>query len=636
MSKISGLSLCALLLASLPIAAQSQPVSVSPASGSGHSQTFTITATEPAGATSIDWTILMINSVFDGETGCWISYNNVVKAAYLNIGGSEWVAIPDGLSLENSRCSVRLTSASESGNNLQLSFDISFRSGAVGAQKMWAAMFSQSEKGEYRQIGEWTAPPPAAVPDFSYTLGPDFLTLTAGQSVTLNFSAGTLNGYSGIVSISALPLGNPDGVTVTTPAPFDVSMNHPVFGGVTIHTSTSTPHIDNLTIYFTFSDGSIQHTAPVKVFINAASGPPAPTVSARYTTLAGPSSMFIVTATDPSGYAAINSVNLLINTAVDGRNACWLNYSPIAGTGGGVLSLASDDASDWSASMPISDTNNFPAIIQNTQCFTGGAGPVTVSASGNTITLSIALTLTPGFRGTKDIYARASNIQGGDSGYRQQGQITLAGGTAPDFVIGLAPGPQTVTGADTATWTLSITGHDGYHGVPSVSIAGLPPNSTLTPPAVIGEGQSTTFSVTTTDDTPAGSYPLTVTAVDGLASHSARVTLNVQNEGIPEVDASPISGSGPSYNLSFTASSPAGSPEPAGMTILINSSVDGRHACWLHFDGQTTLASDDGLAWAQASNGQSQNSQCGIFNVVDASAGSTLAFEVNPWGETRS
>jgi hypothetical protein len=568
----------------------------------------------------------MINSVFDGGTGCWISYNNAAKAAYLNIGGYEWVAIPDGLSLENSRCSVRLISASESGNNLQLSYDISFRSGAVGEQKMWAAMFSPSERGDYRQIGAWTAPPPAADPDFSFTLGPGALTLTAGKSATLNFSAGALNGYSGTVAISALPLGNPAGVTVDTPAPFDISVNHPVFGGVTIHTSTSTPPMDNLTIYFTFSDGTIQHTWPVKVFINAATAPPAPTVSARYTTLAGPSSMFIVTATDPSGYAAINGVNLLINTAVDGRNACWLNYSPIAGTDGGILSLASDDASDWSASMPISSTNNFPAIIQNTQCFTGGAGPVTVSASGNTITLSIALTLTPSFRGTKNIYAQASNIQGGDSGYGEQGQITLAGGTAPDFLIELAPGPQTVTGACTTTWTLSITGREGYNGTPSVSIDGLPPNSTLTPPAVIGAGQSTTFSVTTTDDTPAGSYPLTVTAVDGLASHSARVTLNVQNEGVPQVQASPIAGSGPSYNLSFTASSPAGSPAPAGMTILINSSVDGRHACWLYFDGQTTLASDDGTAWAQASNGQLQNSQCGISNVVDASAGSTLAF----------
>jgi hypothetical protein len=173
---------------------------------------------------------------------------------------------------------------------------------------------------------------------------------------------------------------------------------------------------------------------------------------------------------------------------------------------------------------------------------------------------------------------------------------------------------------------LSITGREGYNGTPSISITGLPPGSTLTPPAVIGDGQSTTFSVTTTGDTPAGSYPLTVTATDGLASHSARVTLTVQHEGIPEVDASPILGTGPTVNLTFTAFSPGGAPAPSGMTILINSSVDGRHACWLHFDHQMTLASEDGLAWAQASNGQLQNSQCGISNVVDASAGSTLGF----------
>jgi hypothetical protein len=149
MTKSCSLPLfCAFFMAAVPIAsAQSQPVAVSPSSGSGHSQTFTVTASDPAGADSIAWTILMINSVFDGETGCWISYNNVAKAAYLNVGGYEWVAIPDGLSLENSRCSVRLASASESGNDLTLSFNVSFRSAVTGSQRIWGGHVLAVAKG---------------------------------------------------------------------------------------------------------------------------------------------------------------------------------------------------------------------------------------------------------------------------------------------------------------------------------------------------------------------------------------------------------------------------------------------------------------------------------------------------------
>jgi hypothetical protein len=102
----------------------------------------------------------------------------------------------------------------------------------------------------------------------------------------------------------------------------------------------------------------------------------------------------------------------------------------------------------------------------------------------------------------------------------------------------------------------------------------------------------------------------------------------VQKSGIPQLTASPILGPGPTFNFTFSASSPDGFPPPTGMTILINSSVDGRHACWLHFDGQLTLASDDGAAWAVASGSQVQNSQCQISNVVDVSSGSSLGVSV--------
>jgi hypothetical protein len=440
----------------------------------------------------------------------------------------------------------------------------------------------------------------------------------------------SLNGYSGNVQLAASPWTAPPGLTVTSSGTNGNSIFVPAggtgYGSIQASTTVSTTPGD-VTIAANLWDGTLLQTATATLTIAKPASVPAPTVSATMTTIFGPSKSFVVKATDLNGYAAITGVDLLINTTLNGQNACWLNYTP-GQNGSGTLSLASDDASTWT-SMTLPIALGATTQPQNTQCAIGG-GSITVSGSGNTLTLSIAITISPALSGSMTMYAWAGDAEA-NSGYQNVGSFTLTGETGPDFQVGFTPGPQTVTPGAQASWQVSIAGLDNYTGTPNISVTGLPPDSTLNlASTAVSAGQSTTFSVATAADTPAGWYPLTITATDGLLTHTASIPLMVQSSGLPVLSPvySPTSANSP-VTLHYAATSPSGAA-PGGMNVLIANSVDGRHACWFYFNGQLSLASDDGSAWLVAdSNGNAANSQCSVHLVSTDSQSGELGMWIN-------
>jgi uncharacterized membrane protein len=98
----------------------------------------------------------------------------------------------------------------------------------------------------------------------------------------------------------------------------------------------------------------------------------------------------------------------------------------------------------------------------------------------------------------------------------------------------------------------------------------LPSGATATfnPTTVTGSGSST-LSVNTSSSTPAGSYPLTITATSGSLTHTAQVTMVVADFSIA---ASPSSqtvsgGSRTTFTVSVTALGP--------FSAVVNFSVSG-------------------------------------------------------------
>jgi hypothetical protein len=138
----------------------------------------------------------------------------------------------------------------------------------------------------------------------------------------------------------------------------------------------------------------------------------APTVvSATPTSGNGRSETLTLSYADGNGFTDIAGAGAMINATFNGVNACWFYYDRASNT----LSLASDSTTTWTALPPRGS-------VQNSQCTISSA---IASGSGNTFNLTIAITYTRAFAGTKTIYGYVQNKAGLSSGYQPSGSWTI-------------------------------------------------------------------------------------------------------------------------------------------------------------------------------------------------------------------
>jgi hypothetical protein len=139
------------------------PVSVTPSSGSGSSQTFAFAFSDPSGYAAISSVSIVINSALSGVSGCYLLYYRASKALYLaNDTGTAWLpAITVGQSgtLQNSQCAVSGagSSGSASGTNLTLNLAITFQSAFKGTRNVYMEVYDGADSG-WQQKGTWTIP----------------------------------------------------------------------------------------------------------------------------------------------------------------------------------------------------------------------------------------------------------------------------------------------------------------------------------------------------------------------------------------------------------------------------------------------------------------------------------------------
>lgn len=113
----------------------------------------------------------------------------------------------------------------------------------------------------------------------------------------------------------------------------------------------------------------------------------------------------------------------------------------------------------------------------------------------------------------------------------------------PDFSVAGAPSLQTVAPGNGTSYNVSVTPSGGFTGAVLLSVGGLPmgANASFNPASVNitdTSAKSSTMSVTTSSNTPVGTFPLTITATAGMMQHTTNVSLRVVSSTSADVSIS--------------------------------------------------------------------------------------------------
>ncbi len=137
-------------------------VSIAPNSGSGGSETFTLTYSDPDGINDLAFVHWLLNTSLAYGGSCGVRYSPVTGQFNLvNEAGSAWQSPATVGTVSNSRYSVDLsaTQTQSSGSTLTLSLPVEFTAAFAGAKFAWIQAEDKSDDDSgWQQLGAWTVP----------------------------------------------------------------------------------------------------------------------------------------------------------------------------------------------------------------------------------------------------------------------------------------------------------------------------------------------------------------------------------------------------------------------------------------------------------------------------------------------
>jgi hypothetical protein len=448
------------------VAGAPSAVSVSPASGSGAIQTFTLVYSDPRGFSDINWVDVNWNTTTATGSACYLRYTRGTNTLQISTNaGTGWAASATpgtATVLQNSQCSVDAgaSTAVGAGNSLTLTLAVTFAGSFAGTKNVYMQLQDLSGALAPWQVkGTWvaTAGSPASVS----------VTPSAGSGATQTFTAVFSDPY-GAADISYVNLlfqtqitgVNACWVQYTRASNLvdvvaDSGLGYAGLAAVgapgiiqnnqcSVDTGASSVTISGNTLTFNVAvtfKGVFTGTKNIylNVFNNAnatsgwqakgtwtASGalPPA-AVSVTPASGTGSTQVFSFAFSDTYGYADIAYVNILFQTTITGVNACWVQYTRASN----IIDLVADSGSGY-AGLAILGS---PGTLQNNQCAVDTAAS-SVSFSGNNMTLSAAITFKAGFSGAKNVYMGVFTNANITSGWQMKGVWTAAGVQTPSNV----------------------------------------------------------------------------------------------------------------------------------------------------------------------------------------------------------
>lgn len=437
---------------SLTPAAGPTVVSVSPSSGTNTSQVFTVTFDDANGYEDIGEIKFLVNTKIGPDGGCFVSFTPGANTLSLYRDTDQtWLPVSAGSDavVSNGQCSVSRSGFSMTGSGRQLTImvPISFKSSFVGKKSLYAHATDRTGLNSgWSTAGTWdiAAPGPPSIVSFSpsragamsqvYELkvsdpgGPDNVSI-----VQLIFNT-VLNAYNGCYIIYDRPTNQfhlfreSDGAWpfVTSGSSASISNGKCSLSGNGL-SAVGSGNTLTLKLPITFSS---QYTGPKNIytgvtssgglssgFVNSGSwsagqSSPPTVVSVNPSTGTASSQTFQLTLNDGNGSDDISVAYLLISSQLDMYNSCVVGFDRSANT------FYLFDDHDWR--RVAADTGP----VTNGRCTVSGAG-VSASASGNSLMLTVPISLAAGWPGQKKLFGYAADGAGLNSGWIQRGSWTV-------------------------------------------------------------------------------------------------------------------------------------------------------------------------------------------------------------------
>jgi hypothetical protein len=428
-------------------------VSVTPAQGSGMAQSFTLVYTDAKGASDLTSAQVIMAATQAMAGSCYVWVNPVNETIWLandaDTGWSSPYTLGSGGTTQNSQCGVNVSASAgvASGNTYTLTLAMTFQAGYAGSKNVYGyATASGGANSGWQTLGTWLVSTPAPAPAVSAVSVTPAQGSGTAQSFTLVYT--DAKGASDLTSAQAIIAATEATVSScyvwVTPANGTIWLANDAYtgwsspytlgGGGTIQNSQCGVNVSassgvasgntyTLTLAMTFQ-GGYAGSKNVYGYATTSGGansgwqtlgtwlvpPPASLVSAVSVTPAQGSGMaqsFTLVYTDAKGASDLTSAQVIIAATQATTSSCYVWVTPVSGT----IWLA-NNATGWSNAYALGSGGT----IQNSQCGVNVSASGGV-ASGNTYTLTLAMTFQAGYAGSKNVYGYATTSGGANSGW---------------------------------------------------------------------------------------------------------------------------------------------------------------------------------------------------------------------------
>jgi hypothetical protein len=446
--------------------------SLIPSNATGSAQVFTVVYSDSAGATALNRRLFFINSSLTAPGACIVQVD--ARGAYLdNDANSALIGPLTGTgTLSNSQCTLHGigTGVSNTGNTSTVTLSITFKAAFAGAKNIYLlADDSNGGSTGFVLSGTYTVAAGPTVDSVTPSNGTGSAQVFTAVYSDAAGAAGLNRRLFLINSSQAGPGGcliqvDPTGTYLANDADTG-ALSGPLASTGTLSNSQCTLNGAGSGV----SNSGNSSTVTLSIAFKAAfAGPKGIYLSAddtngntigfqtrgAYTVATGPtpdsvtpstgtgsSQIFTAVYSDPGGAAQLLGRGLLINSSVNGVASCLVNVDP---TGTYLMNDA-----NTALLGPLTST------LSNSQCTLNGTGTSVVN-SGNSSTVTLAITFAAAFAGPKSVYLSAGDALGVNSGWQSKGSYNVA---AP-AVIGQIPSVWTdfPSQGSTVTGTVVVTG----------------------------------------------------------------------------------------------------------------------------------------------------------------------------------